>query len=115
MTEEKKATHSGGDSKDVEENKMIAAIGYLGILCLVPLLAKKDSPYAQYHGKQGLALFVFEIIIGFILIIPFLGWIVGAVGWLVAIVLLIIGLMNAFGGKKQPLPIIGKYAEDLKI
>ena len=40
-----------GDPKDVEENKLIAAVGYLGILFLIPLLAKKDSPFAQFHAK----------------------------------------------------------------
>ncbi len=50
------------DQKDVEENKIMAVIAYFGILCLIPLLAKKDSPYAQFHAKQGLVLFITGII-----------------------------------------------------
>lgn len=114
MVEEKKEVHASG-SKDVEENKVVAAIGYLGILFLVPLLAKKDSPYAQFHAKQGMVLFIFSIILGFIMIIPFLGWIIGAVGYLFTVVLFIMGLVNALGGKKQPLPLIGQFAEQIKI
>ncbi len=114
MVEEKKESHTS-DSKDVEENKVIAAIGYLGILFLVPLLAKKDSPYAQFHAKQGMVLFIFSIILGFIMIIPFLGWVIGAVGYLFTVVLFIMGLINALGGKKQPLPLIGQFAEQIKI
>jgi hypothetical protein len=57
------APASSGSSKDAEDNRVMAAIGYLGILFLVPLLVKKDSPFAQFHAKQGLALFVFAVII----------------------------------------------------
>ena len=44
--------------KQIDENKVIAAIGYFGILCLLPLILKKDSPFAQFHGKQGLVLLI---------------------------------------------------------
>jgi len=104
---------SGGS--DVDENKAMAAIGYLGILFLIPLLAKKDSPFAQYHAKQGLVLFVFGIIISFIAAIPVVGWMVSGVGWILVLILFIMGLMNALGGKTQPLPVIGKYGENIKI
>jgi len=40
MAEETTSAPSGG-GKDAEENKAMAAIGYLGILFLVPLLAAK--------------------------------------------------------------------------
>lgn len=103
------------ESKDVQENKAIAAIGYLGILFLVPLLAKKDSPFAQYHAKQGMVLFIFEVILGIVMIIPFLGWLIGALGWLLSVILFIMGLVNALGGKMQPLPIIGGFAEKFNL
>jgi len=103
------------NSKDVEENKAMAAIAYLGILCLVPLLAKKDSPFAQYHAKQGLVLFLTEVILGFVYAIPFAGWAVGSIGYIFTLVLFIMGLMNALGGKTKPLPVIGEFAEKWKI
>ncbi len=116
IEEEKKETVSSeGGSKDVEENKAIAAIGYLGILFLIPLLAKKDSPFAQYHAKQGMVLFIFEVIFSFIVVIPILGWVISPIGWLFAFILFIMGIINALGGKKQPLPVIGQFAEKIKI
>jgi len=115
MAEETSQTPSASGSKDVEENKAIAAIGYIGILFLIPLLAKKDSPYAQYHAKQGLVLFVADVILGFVGWIPFIGWAVLGIGGLLVFILFIIGLMNALGGKMQPLPVIGSYGEKIKI
>jgi len=107
------APSSGGS--DVEENKVIAAIGYIGILFLIPLLAKKDSAFAQYHAKQGLVLFIFEIICSVLAAIPVLGWILSPIGYVIGVILFIMGLVNALGGKSVPLPIIGKYGENIKI
>ena len=100
-----------GNSSDVEENKGIAAISYIWILFLVPLLTKKDSDFAKYHAKQGLVFFIFSTIVGFIAAIPVIGWLLVVFDF----ILFIMGLINALGGKKTPLPIIGKYAENIKI
>lgn len=111
MAEVKKpvAPAATGDSKDVEENKVLAAIGYLGILFLVPMLAAKESPYAQYHAKQAANLFILgagaSLVSG---IIPILGWFILApivsIGWLV---LSIIGFVNALNGETKKLPLVG--------
>lgn len=102
-------------SKDIEENKAIAAISYIGPLCLIPLLAKKDSAFAQYHAKQGLILFIAEVILSFLYGIPFIGWfLIAPLGGLFTFILFIIGLLNALGGKTKPLPLIGDFADKLK-
>lgn len=103
------------DAKDVEENKVLAAIGYVGILFLIPLLAKKDSPYAQFHAKQGMALFVVGVAIWIIMMIPVLGWIIGFLGWLVFVILFIMGLANSLGGKCVKLPVIGGWFKNIKV
>jgi len=103
------------NSKDVEENKLIAVIGYLGILCLIPLLLKKDSPYAQYHGKQGLVLFIAWIIVNAVMIIPVLGWIVGFFGNILCLILMIIGIINAANGQMKELPWIGHYGKSFNL
>lgn len=54
------------DEKDIETNKVMGILAYFGPLCLVPLLAAKDSKFANYHAKQGLNLFIIELIYGII-------------------------------------------------
>lgn len=93
---------SQGDPKDVEENKIWGAIGYLGILSIVVLLMKKDSEFARFHAKQGFVLFIGM----FLAVIPFIGWILG----LVVMILAIMGIINAATGKKWKLPILGDLA-----
>ncbi len=104
-----------GGGSDVEEGKVWAAIGYLGILFLIPLFAKKDNDFAQYHAKQGLVLFVAGLVASFIGVVPFLGWIIAPLIGIFTFILFIMGLMNALGGKKKPLPVIGKYGENINV
>jgi uncharacterized membrane protein len=105
----KKQPTKGAGQKD-----LTAILSYLGILFLVPLLACKDNPFAQFHAKQGLVLFIAEVATMFIGWIPFLGWFVGMVAWFIWVILSIIGIVNVLGGKQVPLPIIGKFARKFK-
>jgi len=111
---------SGGPSTDdVKENKTIAAISYISILCFVPLLTKKDSPFAQFHAKQGLVLFICEIvwwILSFGLIfIPILGLIIIWLVNLCLVVLSLVGLVRALNGERWKMPVLGDWAEKIKI
>lgn len=86
------------DAKDVEENKIIAALSYLGILVLIPLLARKDSKFCQEHAKQGLVTFIAAVVLGFV---PFVGWALDVV----ILVINIIALVNAVQGKYWKIPL----------
>lgn len=99
-----------GELNDVEQNKAIAAIGYIWILCFVPLFMKRDSKFAQFHGKQGLVLFIVEIIISVLFWwIWWFGWILG----LVTLILAIMGILQALQGNWWEMPIIGQFAKKL--
>ena len=50
------------DSMDIQNNKALAVLSYIGIFVLIPIFAGKNSPYARYHANQGLVLFLAEII-----------------------------------------------------
>ena len=100
---------------DVEQNKGIAAIGYIWILCFIPLLLKRDSKFAQFHGKQGLVLFVVEVVAGIVMIIPVIGWFVGWIVGIITIILSVMGILQALQGNQKELPIIGQYAKKFNI
>ena len=97
--------------KDVEDNKVIAAIGYVWILCLVPLFLKRHSKFAQFHAKQGLVLFIVEIFGWLILWIPLVGWLLGAL----ILIFAILGIMNSLQGNYWEMPILGKYAKKINL
>ncbi|MFH1947022.1 MAG: DUF4870 domain-containing protein [Candidatus Magasanikbacteria bacterium] len=100
---------------DVEENKLIAAIAYLGILALVPLLLKKESPFAQFHGKQGLVLCIAWFAVSIAMIVPVIGWLVGFFGSIACFILMIVGILNTTQGKTKELPWIGGYGKNLNL
>lgn len=93
--------------KDVEENKFWAALSYFGILCVIPLLGKKESPFCQFHAKQGLVITLGWLLAWF----PIFGWILG----IILFVHSIIGIVNALTGKRDKLWIVGDLAEKLNI
>lgn len=99
------------DPADIEKNKTMAILSYLGFLFLVPLLAAKDSPFAKFHANQGLVLFIFDIIVTVVStilgILPFIGWLISLLLYAVVLVFVILGIINAAGGKAKQLPIIG--------
>jgi uncharacterized membrane protein len=101
--------------QDIEENKLVAAIGYLGILCLLPLLWKKGSPYAQFHGKQGFVILVAWLILWVGNIVPFIGQIVWALGSVALVILVIMGIIHALNGEYWEMPVLGKYAKQVKL
>ena len=113
--EPEKEPFSEGEKKDIEKNKSISILSYIGILCLVPLLAQKDSKFAQYHAKQGLVLFIAEVITGIIGVIPVIGWIISLIGWIIWLILSITGIMNVVNGKKKLIPLIGKFGEKFNL
>ena len=95
-----------------EKNTGMAVVAYL--LFFIPLLIDdvKDDPFVKFHVKQGLLIFL-TVIAGLIVgIIPVIGWVIAIIIPFFVFVLLIIGILNALAGKKEPLPLIGKYAEE---
>lgn len=93
------------DPKDVEENKLLAAIAYLWILCFVPLLLKKDSKFAYEHGKQGLVMFIVGLLGMFIFWIPLIGWLL----WLGVVILNIVAIIKALQGEFWEIPLFGQF------
>lgn len=115
MMEENVTEGTQCDPKDVEENKGITFLSYIGILCLIPLLSKKDSKFAQYHAKQGVLLLIYFVVDSIIYVIPVIGWAVGVIGYIAGLVFAIMGLIAVSKGECKELPIIGKYASKIKL
>lgn len=124
-------TTSEFDPSDINQNKVMAVLSYFGILVLIPLLAKKDSKYAQYHAKQGFNVFLLSIaytiiysllhmieftrtqyIFGYpIENVKYTPWFVTLICTLIGLAIMVfavIGIVNAATGKAKELPILGK-------
>lgn len=54
------------DKEDISLNKGMAVLSYLGPLALIPFLMEKKSKFSLYHAKQGVNLFIIEILFGLV-------------------------------------------------
>ena len=96
------------DQADINSNKVMAILAYIGILFLIPLFAAKDSKFARFHTNQGIILFIVAIISYIIGKIPVIGF-VGTILSCLCSIFAIIGIIYAAQGKAKELPLIGKY------
>jgi uncharacterized membrane protein len=108
--------------KETSDGKVMSIIAYLGILCFIPLFTSRDNKFVMYHTEQGLALFIAWVIVAIVLsfldpilykIIP-MGYMCGgsliySLIRLFLFVLMILGIINAAGGKVKELPVIGSF------
>ena len=95
------------DTDAAGEDRMISALGYLGPLVLLPLMARPNSEFARFHANQSLVLMIFSILCSIAGVVPAVGWIASAFGGIYTIYGLIKGMSNAIQGKKEKLPLIG--------
>jgi uncharacterized membrane protein len=98
-----------------DEKDLTAILSYIGILFLIPMLVAKDNNFDQFHAKQGLVLFIAEVITAMFAVVPILGWIAAPILYIIWLVLSIIGIINVLEGNKKELPLIGQFANKFKI
>ena len=99
------------ESQEVLEGKAYAILAYLWILCLVPLILKKDNKFALFHARQGLVLFIGELVMGLVGIIPVLGWLVAFFGTILFGVMSLVGIVQVLQGNFWKMPVAGDIAE----
>ncbi len=99
------------DEKDIAENKYVAMLSYLGILCLVPLLVKKESPFAQFHARQGLVIAIAWVIGWVFFWVPLFGQLAA----LVLFVVNVVALIKTYAGEAWEIPVVTDVAKKLNI
>lgn len=99
---------SDQDPEDVQKNKLMAVLAYIGILVIIPIICAKDSKFAKFHANQGLILFILALVCGALAKIKVIGWIFGILD-AVVFIFAIIGIVYAIQGKAKELPVIGNW------
>jgi len=111
MTGENMENKKTSNSADVEQNKAIAALAYVWILFLIPLLGKRDSEFAQFHAKQGLILFIIEIVASLFFWFPFFGQLL----MLALVVISIIGIVKTLNGELWKIPYLYDWSKKINL
>lgn len=99
---------------EVEEGKAAAILGYIPFLCFIPLIKMRDNEFALRHGKQGLLLFMVEVVAVFFMfdVISDLFW--GMV-LIIAAGVAVVGILYAIQGKEFTIPYLGSLADRFNI
>lgn len=96
------------DPADVSRSRSVSLLAYIPFLFFLPLVVCPDSRFGKFHANQGLVLFLVWTIIGTLLhMIPFIGGLLGKVFALPMLLLMVCGMLRAYGGRAVPLPFIG--------
>jgi fumarate reductase subunit D len=91
---------------EIQDAKFFAAVGYLSVLCFVPLFLKKGNKFAQFHGRQALVLFILEVAAAVLKVVPALGDLVFTVSFVVFGMLALIGIAKVIAGEYWEMPVI---------
>jgi len=93
------------DRSEIEEGKSLAVLAYIPVLCFIPFIqGKAANRYAYEHGKQGILLFLFEVVA-----------LIGALFWKAALFLAavasLVGIVYVLQGRTWKVPFIGDLAD----
>jgi len=121
----RKATKRGSKKRNAQKQKLASnesqlfafLATFLTIIgFIIALVAKRDDKYVMFYAKQGLVLFIIQIIISIVDGIPFLGgFLFEPILWILFIVAWFIAWANALSGKMKNTWLIGKFAKKIKI
>ena len=99
-----------------EEDRLAAILSYIPFLCFIPLvnINWRENKEARFHARQGIVLFLIELI-AVVLLIDDLAKFVFKALLILAAALSIAGIYFALQGKRIKLPIIGDLADKAKL
>lgn len=103
-----------GDRFKTEEGRMAAIMSYIPFLCFLPLLNMKENKEAQFHARQGVMLFLIELLAVLFLIDGISKFVFQAI-LIVAAALSVAGVYFALQGKNYKLPVISDLVEKSKL
>lgn len=97
--------------KENVEGALCYVLGW--ITGIVFLMVEERNRFVRFHAMQSIVTFlpltVITVILGWI---PFFGWIIGRLIWILALILWLILMLKAYQGKMYKLPIAGDFAEE---
>ncbi len=108
--EEKRTTTALGIDENVE-GLLCYVLGFItGILFLI---LEKENRFVRFHAMQSTTTFIILLVVSVVLgIIPFIGWALSSLIGLIALILWLLLMFEAFKGEKYKLPFVGDFAED---
>jgi len=101
---------------EIKEGAPFAAISYIFFLWILTFMYRKDNQFAKYHAKQGIVIFVGELMCIFLSLIPAIGRFFYLCGLLILFpILCLYGIYTALMGKTERIPVVSDIADKFVI
>ena len=94
----------------ITRDKLLSVLSYFSILWLVGYIGEKNNDIVYFHSKQGLILFIYNLIGTFVIFFiegDLLSFLFNMIFSISGTIFTIIGVYNAARLKKEKHPIIG--------
>lgn len=97
--------------EEIKDGAPFAALAYVFFLWILTFILKKENRFAHFHAKQGIVVFIAEIVCGVLALLPLVGKAFYVVGLLLFLVVSLYGIYYSLTGKMVRLPIISNIAD----
>jgi uncharacterized membrane protein len=97
-----------------DEARLGAIMSYIPFLCFFPLLKMRDHPQTRFHARQGVMLFLIELVAALFLI-DGISDLIFKVVLIVAAAASLAGIYFALKGHPYRLPVISDLADKFKL
>lgn len=98
-----------------DDGKTIAMISYLTVIGLIiafVMNSEKKLPLANFHIRQSIGIMLTGLVLSFFNVIPLLGTLISAVGFIFLIIMWILGFISALNGEQKLVPILGEKFQE---
>ena len=119
--DEEKTEQQGQAEKDVkldpfasDEARLAAIMSYIPFLCFFPLLRMRENPQARFHARQGVMLFLIELI-AILFLVDGISDLIFKTVLIIAAAGSLAGIYFALKGENYRLPIISDLADRFKL
>lgn len=97
-----------------DETRLAAIMSYIPFLCFFPLLKMRDNPQARFHARQGVMLFLIELV-AILFLIDGISDLIFKTVLIIAAAASLAGIYFALKGENYRLPIVSDLAEKFKL
>lgn len=112
MTEETQSPPAQQSDQPGTEEKIWSTLAYISVLVVLPMLLKSKNEFCSFHASQGVGMFFLSFFILFLgLFWPF----IGALLFLLFLLLTIFVIMKIFKGEKWKIPFVFEIGDALNI
>ena len=94
-------------------SRTLAVMSYLGVLSLVPLVMNRNDSYVQFHARQGVVLWMWEVLAIYTLLVPAVGQFFFRISSIACLLLSVAGVLSVLLGRAWKFPVIGDWATRL--